>query len=297
VCADARGDVFCAQKLLRKGEDERRRRCALASWQAKCAVACGVCTAPMPRAPPVARAGDTARDAAAALRGDDDRGDHGSLSSRINARFRRSLFGAWPASGEVPDAGVLIHCFDSYEDHAAPWRPSGRGDFSGSFVFAAQQKAARAGGGDGRLPLFNSCNNGGIVFAPGRLSCVRCGNGGDAGGHCHRPCAPPREQLAAEAIAGLSYPGDGCTGGSWAPADAGAYLERVTRWQTQWQRLAYNEFIISGAVWEDNLPRAVEAIFNRPSVHAAFLEQHGLDAARHPHLRLDLGNWQSPFSE
>ena len=71
--------------------------------------------------------------------------------------------------------------------------------------------------------------------------------------------------------------GDGCTGGSWAPADVGAYLERITSWQARWRRLVYNEFIIDGAVWEDNLPLAIEAIFNRPDVHSAFVAKFGYD--------------------
>ena len=183
-----------------------------AAWVARAGSPAGLPTCRQERRPPAARARP--------------------LQSLLPPRWATSFdVPRHVAGGEVPDAGVLIHCFDSYEDHARPWRPSGRGDFSGSFIFAAQKAAASAGGGDGRLPLFNSCGNGGLVFAPGRFSCVKCGNGGDAGGHCHRRCPPP-EPLAADAIADLSYPGDDCTGGSWAPTDAGAYLERVTRWQT-----------------------------------------------------------------
>ena len=49
----------------------------------------------------------------------------------INARFRRNPFGAWDAGGLLADAGVLIHCFDSYEDHDRPWSPGTGGGASG----------------------------------------------------------------------------------------------------------------------------------------------------------------------
>ena len=43
---------------------------------------------------------------------------------KINARFGRSPFIDWPADGQLADAGVLIHCFDDWEDKAHPWAPS-----------------------------------------------------------------------------------------------------------------------------------------------------------------------------
>ena len=103
-------------------------------------------------------------------------------------------------------------------------RPGVR-DLSGSLVFAAQKRAKTSS-----IPVFGGCSAG-VVFRPGKHTKVRCGNGGDAGGHCHDLC-----KHVTDVGDGFDYPGDGCNGGSWAPRDIGIYLERVTRSQEKSSR-------------------------------------------------------------
>ena len=66
-------------------------------------------------------------------------------TQRINQRFRMDPSGhAWPADGTLPEAGLLVHCFDGREDPDAPWRPAlgaqnhGSSDLSTSLVYRGQ---------------------------------------------------------------------------------------------------------------------------------------------------------------
>ena len=60
------------------------------------------------------------------------------VAKDINARFWKSPFSSalWPSSGALADAGVLLHCFDGYEDNAHPWKArDGISDISASLIF------------------------------------------------------------------------------------------------------------------------------------------------------------------
>ena len=75
-----------------------------------------------------------------------------------------------------------MHCWDGYENHDEPWIPrENMPDLSASLVFSAQQAAGTA------IPIYRACSAG-VVFTPGHTR-LRCGNGGDSGGHCHVPNA------------------------------------------------------------------------------------------------------------
>ena len=90
------------------------------------------------------------------------------------------------------------------------------------------------------MPIFSPCDSG-IIFRPGATR-ILCGNGGDAGGHCSDLCASPRFlPLEQQAAPDRDYPGDGCAGQSWGPADVGPFLRRVTAFQKQQKRSFYNE--------------------------------------------------------
>ena len=216
----------------------------------------------------------------------------------INERFRRKPYDEWPADGSLVWSGVLLRCFDGYENHDQPWKPE-HPEMSASLIFADQRVASHP------IPVF-SCDEGGIVFRPGFTTRVLCGNGGDSGGQCHSFCSTASDLGD---VGSFTYPGDGCGGGSWRPTDCGMYLRRVATWQKRNGRSEYNEFILEGAgprsVWSASLPDMVEAFFlprgpTAQSVrahYANFLREYDLDATRVPLLSLDREDWHSPFSE
>ena len=45
-----------------------------------------------------------------------------------------------------------------------------------------------------------------------------------------------------------------------------------------------------------HLPEVIECFVNSLDAHAAFLNEFGLSARTHPHIRLS-SNWDAPFSE
>lgn len=131
----------------------------------------------------------------------------GTPLERINQRYRRSPFDSpWPVDGALPDAGLLVHCFDDHEDVSHRWRPRPGTDevhnkLSSSLIFAAQcvswGRDARSPDAPDSLPngltpfhnLFGGgCGFGGVIFRPGPTTSVLCGNEADCGGYCHPWC-------------------------------------------------------------------------------------------------------------
>jgi len=211
---------------------------------------------------------------------------------RINLRYQHSPYSPWGARGELPDAGLLIHCFDGHEEDDAPWLPrsvdQGGGPstlVSASLIFAEQcRNDPRAGGYPGYHLFGHSCANGGIVFRP-RVANVLCGNPGDAGGYCHRFC-PPTEGGGACGYA------TGQDRRSWAPADVHVYLQRETLERNRGAKRnnRYNEFVLDGQQWAAQLPGIIDA-FLAPNMegtthdaHRKFLERYSLTAEDVPSL-------------
>lgn len=69
----------------------------------------------------------------------------------------------------------------------------------------------------------------------------------------------------------------------------------------------YNEVIVDAMAWGDQLPHVIEAVFyindyndnlrvRASSVHAAFLSAYHLSKTDVPLLRLDLKNYERPFT-
>jgi hypothetical protein len=214
---------------------------------------------------------------------------HGPSSSAetINARFRRLPYGNWPANGELPDAGVLLHLFDNWDlqdDYSkgtyVRWRP-GKGAMSASLLWADQKPSCC----EMRIPTAKA-NVGsisglhGIVFRPGLSTRVLCAQDRDMSG-------------------------GGCSYWAWPLKDIGGRLrsssDGVKTYINQNSRgeLGYNEFQIDGGWWGRHLPDTVEAFVGDSAEarqqHAAFLRQYGLSAGQVPLLSLDVGNWYEPF--
>ena len=223
--------------------------------------------------------------------------------NRLNERFRTDPFGRWPEGGELLDAGVLVHCWDGYENHNEPWIPrENMPDLSASLVFQAQQAASTP------IPIYRACRAG-VVFKPGETK-LRCGNGGDSGGHCHIPNKYNKYEHWCELEprpARFDAPGDGCVGNSWRPRDIGAFLLRVSEYQARSGRSSYNEFIVDGDHWARQMPQTVEFIFqvkgqpthgslaDAAKHHAAFLRRYGISPSDSPLLEIDPDDWEAPF--
>ena len=237
---------------------------------------------------------------------------NGNLADRINARFARDPTRvAWPASGAVPDAGVLVHMIDSYENRETGaqgrqnllWTPSPvSDDISGSVIWAGQKVDLNS-----QLALFDGI--GGFVLRPHDPwrpdmagAAVRCGNGGDAGGHCHPFCPAPTHMADS---APRPWPGDGNTDGcSWRPQHFGEFLRRVTSYQHGTGRLYYNEITIDAKRWRDFPRGTIDAIFvvegkgdvlELHSLHDRYRQKYGLSKHEFPLLELNPIRWGAPF--
>ena len=142
----------------------------------------------------------------------------------------------------------------------------------------------------------------GLIYAPD-ITTIKCGKGGDSGGHCGGLC-PHRlaEDLGDPHT--WDYPGDGC-GGSWAPSDFGVYLHRQATWQIAYRRLQYNEIIVDGDDATAQLPGSIEAFFYVAGGQAEWQarEQYrrfrdaypSLSPGDVPLVEFDLSDWENPF--
>ena len=179
---------------------------------------------------------------------------------RIAQRYMRSPFGPWPIDGSVPDAGLLIHCFDGHDD--AGYRPilgggvHGTTDVSTSIIFSEQCMLDPMAGGrraPGNYLFDHACQHGGVIFKP-FVAKVLCGNAQDCGGYCRDWCPTPED----------SDPNGRTCSDSWRPADVHTYLHRETtarargggvRWNNP-----YNEFVMDGHKdWLEKLPHVIDA--------------------------------------
>ena len=225
-----------------------------------------------------------------------------SVASRVeelNARFRRRPYevGGW---GMLGDAGLLVHVFDGWEDHAEMWHT--RQDISTSLLHAGQHNPDA---GRQTMPIYHAGS--GFIFRPGATP-IKCGKAGDSGGHCGGWCphidvaAQTRERLGT-AWQHKSVNGDGC-GGSWHPEDFPAYLRRQEWWQVLNRRLEHNEIIIGAQPWTHALPGLIDAVFvadgsgssEARDTHRRFLAAYGLSDAQVPLVAINLREWHSPVS-
>ena len=238
---------------------------------------------------------------------------------QLHARFRRSPYGIpgnptpWDAQGTLADAGILVHVFDGWESRSAGNSWSAQGGISCSLLYHDQRP-----GGHHRysIPIFNAWASGvqGIIFRPGPKTRILCGNAVDSSeGKCKEHWCPSIS-LAQDTYDPTSTKGDegaaGCLG-SWRPQDFGVFLRRYTKYNQLVQavyhkRLDYNEIIVDGQHWTDNLPDSIEAFFTSDNQgrkdediargqHQLFLQEYNLNAAQVPLLKLDLENWDEPF--
>jgi len=130
---------------------------------------------------------------------------------------------------------VLVQVFDGWENnqHQKLWRLIG--DQSASLIHKGQ------GFPGALIPLFNG--GAGLLFRPHETT-LKCGKGGDSGGHCAETfCESPTE--LGEPPWGSGW-GSGCDG-SWRVQDFGVWLHRMALSQVASRRLIYNEVVAGEA--------------------------------------------------
>ena len=94
-----------------------------------------------------------------------------------------------------------------------------------------------------------------------------------------------------------AQPGDfWCDGRPWKPHDLGQFLKRE-KFSRQ-----YNEFIVDGFYWNQNLPHSIEAIVigdggkaKASALHQRFLEAYSLTAEQVPLVSYHPKNEDEPF--
>lgn len=216
---------------------------------------------------------------------------------RLNLRFQI----AKTDSNNPQDFGVIIHSLDGQEDPTRPWAVCPAEDLSCGFLsdrmsasVVYKGKTASYSGGTG------------VILRP-RFARVLCGYGGD-GGTRGKLCNPPG--LTSTCIPGCALdplstsawctpsgnPRDmWCDGHPWRPTDMGELMAR-DRYNTN-----YNEVILDGAYWNEQLPQSVEAIITSPDdpqatkIHADFLNTYGLSAEDVPLVVFRKDELDAPF--
>ena len=236
------------------------------------------------------------------------------MLQRILARFHHKPYtAAWNAGGNLAETAVLVHVFDGWENRGNSW--SAKGDISCSLLYGD----LRPRKGRFSVPVYSAWASGvqGIIFRPGPTTRILCGNAGDSGnGRCKTQWCPSislAEDTYDPSASGGKGGAAGCYG-SWLPQDFGVFLRRTTKFNQQVQAvfrhsLDYNEIIVDGSRWTENLPQSIEAFFTSDDLghkdmdvargeHRKFLDRFSLDAAQVPLLHLYQSNWDAhPFEQ
>mgnify|MGYP007078136033 CR=1 FL=1 len=182
----------------------------------------------------------------------------------LNARFSRSVYAADWSQNNLPDAGVLFHAMDGWEDGSKPWQP-GTSDVSTSFLFEAQRESGMAIGAH----TFNWASRG-FILRPG-VTKIQCAKPTDSSGHCGVPGTMYNEQI-------------------------GPALRDWTDEQNKARRSWWNEFIVDRLPWLEDPPATLEAFVNACDLRDAFVEHFHLDASRYPCVRFT-DDWDNMFDE
>lgn len=256
---------------------------------------------------------------------------NGNVAQRLNERFRRGS-----VQNDVTTAGVLVHQFDAMDDpnpDHSPWLPGVSHSETGDRISAALINAWMQADPGFNIPIY-SFSLAGVILNPAhnRLLCSYPWDVGSLSRHCwprglsdkcipgcsrHNGdtdlwCAPGTDRWKVDVPA--------C---AWRPEQLGEMMkvrEEVRRDklkppQKMWNdNKYYAELIFDAAYYVDHLPDSIEAVFflddncgdayDGPKcknygigARDAIAKHFGLDHKRLPLLKLDLWNWQEPFSE
>ena len=198
-------------------------------------------------------------------------------------------------------AGVVITQYDSSSsDENKPWHPCPYGKWchryanrrSAMIIFSGMQKV------DGGIPLFIHDSGGFVVRMSASDEMLRCSYSGDAG------------------TMGMS---DGCSISHcfscgycmWEPGKLKGMLECFLKSAGAGggQYSGYNELVMDADAWKDHMPQTIEAVFypthsecdascrsKAETTHSKFLHEFGVSSDDYPLLKLDVSDWNSPFS-
>ena len=253
------------------------------------------------------------------------------VAARLNARFRNG-----GTSSDLQTAGVLVHQFDAMDDpnpDRSPWLPGGfQHAETGDRISAALIHARMQADPGFNIPIY-SYSLAGIILNPSanRLLCSYPYDVGSMSRHCwprgvSDHCLPGCTRFDND-------PDQWCVPGtdqwrqqnppcSWRPEDLDAMLsvreeirrEKLRPPQKMWHDgKYYNELIFDSAHYIDHLPDSIEAVFfldddcgdahDGPKcrdygigARDAIARHFGLAEERLPILKLDLWNWEAPFS-
>jgi len=250
---------------------------------------------------------------------------------RINDRFRHGAI-----TNDLEAAGVLLHQFDAMDDDRPenkPWMPGMQHEDTGDRISAALVNAHMLREPSNNIPVY-SFSLAGIILNPAanRLLCAYPWDVGSLSRHCwprgvSEKCIPGCSRFV----------GDGdqwCKAGTeewkfrdpacaWRPDDLREMMRvreevranNLRPPQKMWNdNKYYSELIFDAAFYTQHLPHSIEAVFyldddcgdafDGPkcreygiAAHRAIVSHFGLDAKAMPLLKLDLWNWQAPFSD
>ena len=180
----------------------------------------------------------------------------------LNARFGASVYDADWSTNTLPDAGILFHVIDGWEDQGALYLPAFK-DISASFLFQAQ----RENGAPLTFHTFNGIMNG-LILRPG-VTKVKCASSKDSNGKCGA------DSRSGQAIGGA--------------------LREWTKQQTAWRQTFYNEFIVDKEPWMEDPVGTVEAFINLCGLQKAFIERYQVNSSRFPCVTIKPDDWDAPF--
>ena len=255
---------------------------------------------------------------------------HHDVAVRLNERFRNG-----GAGNNLATAGVLVHQFDGMDDPNPdhnPWSPGARHSETGDRISAALINARMQADPGFNIPIY-SYSLAGIIMSPAanRLLCSYPYDVGSVGRRCwprgvsdhcipgcsrfdndDNPwCQPGSDQWKHEHPA--------C---AWRPENLDAMMRareevrsrELRPPQKMWNDgKYYNELIFDAKYYQDHLPDSIEAVFylddncgdayDGPKcrdygfgAQRAITRHFGLGSDRIPLLKLDLWNWNEPFS-
>ena len=258
---------------------------------------------PPPRAarPPIARMSPAARAAA------------------LNERF----YSAQP-SADLATVGLILHQFDGIEQAGALWKSctshcgtsnGAVGALTGRISASIASMRLRNRPDRMAIPLINT--HGGVVARPGEVH-VACAygidgatvnlHGGANGDGCPDEWCDPSKAHEQNGYCGFwGAPPHA----AWRAADLATLLalheEHGESYKGVGWRSGYNEAVLDGISWNENLPNTIEAFFvvsngdnaatsQVREAHAKFLAQYGISRDEVPLLALDPARWESPLS-
>ena len=254
------------------------------------------------------------------------------VAERLNTRFRTGR----TEDTDLARAGVVVHQFDSLDDpnpNHSPWLPGASHHETGDRISGALINAAMQADPGHNIPIY-SYSLAGIILAPktNKLLCSypydvgslsrRCFPSG-VSGSCIPGCGNNPNLPMMWCDPNTDFWKRSSPACAWKPEHLDTMMrarneirrEKLKPPQKKWNdNKYYNELIFDASYYVEHLPDSIEAVFylddncgdayDGPKckdygwgAHHAIASHFGLDSKRLPLLKLDLWNWEAPFSK